>query len=99
MLIGPVPVVRKNRNTKIHWLLAWVFCNLGFWVKSGGYHWRNKFKPGKHWKTSGQYMAYGKYPGCIRSCERHDLSGFKFHKDRGWSYESVSAIMAHTADQ
>ena len=47
----------------------WLICN-ETWVTNGGYTWRNK-------DGYGQYLAYGKYPGCIRGCRLFTLEAIK----------------------
>ena len=48
---------------------AFELANSGTWVNLAGYFRRNK----DHY---GQYQAFGEYPDCIRSCQKHDLQGF-----------------------
>ena len=62
---------------RLHYIAAWLLSNIGIWVKSGGYCWKNGFR-------YGYYQAYGEFPGCIRTCQKHTLSGFKYHSDRVW---------------
>lgn len=72
-------------GNKISTRSAWLLANLGVFVNSGGYYWRNK---GQY----GEYISYGEFPVNIRTSKQWYESSFEYHKERGWSIPEITDL-------